>query len=267
MSPANEPGSHTRAKSTVALLLSFAAGLVDVVGYLTVYRFFTANMTGNTVHLGNNAVSGNWRDAAIAGSIIASFVMASIVGRAIIEAAARNSVRSIASVGFIVEAALIAAFIWMRPAALGTPHAQPLPTATVCGLLALLAGAMGLQTATLTRIGPLTIHTTFVTGMLNKFGEAVSHWLFWLHDAWRREMHTSDALRQSLQTLAFREARFVLTIWTCYLAGAIAGTWMNAHWKMHALYISIMLLAIAVLVDQFRPLSLEEEVEQLKGAA
>jgi hypothetical protein len=28
---------------------------------------------------------------------------------------------------------------------------------------------MGTQTATLTRIGPLTIHTTFVTGMLNKF--------------------------------------------------------------------------------------------------
>ena len=43
------PGNpRTRAKSLVALLLTFAAGIIDIVGYITVYHLFVAHMTGNT---------------------------------------------------------------------------------------------------------------------------------------------------------------------------------------------------------------------------
>ena len=34
---------------------------------------------------------------------------------------------------------------------------------------------MGLQTATVTRIRAPTVHTTFVTGMLNKLAQLISH--------------------------------------------------------------------------------------------
>ena len=44
---------------------------------------------------------------------------------------------------------------------------------------------MGLQTATLTRIGPLTIHTTFVTGMLNKFAQLLAHGMYHAYDLLR----------------------------------------------------------------------------------
>jgi hypothetical protein len=41
-----------RTKAVVALVLTFAAGYVDIVGLLTIYNLFTAHMTGTTVHLG-----------------------------------------------------------------------------------------------------------------------------------------------------------------------------------------------------------------------
>ena len=36
----------------VALALTWIAGFVDMVGYLVLYRVFVANMTGNTIALG-----------------------------------------------------------------------------------------------------------------------------------------------------------------------------------------------------------------------
>src|SRR5689334_2353309 len=105
-----DPGRNP-AKSAVALLLTFAAGFVDVVGYIAVYHLFTAHMTGTTVHLGQKLVAGDYTAAAVAAAIIASFVSASIIGRAIIEFGARRHFRRIASVSFAAEAVLLAAFV------------------------------------------------------------------------------------------------------------------------------------------------------------
>jgi uncharacterized membrane protein YoaK (UPF0700 family) len=124
---------------------------------------------------------------------------------------------------------------------------------------------MGLQTATLTRIGPLTIHTTFVTGMLNKLGQDVSHWLFWVHDEWRHGTQISAVLRRSPQHKAFREANFMFAIWLCYVGGAVVGTWTQSRWHIRALYVPVLVLVIAALVDRFRPLSVEEEIEQAES--
>ena len=39
-------------KLFVALILTFVSGLVDIIGYLGIYHFFTAHLTGTTVQLG-----------------------------------------------------------------------------------------------------------------------------------------------------------------------------------------------------------------------
>jgi uncharacterized membrane protein YoaK (UPF0700 family) len=256
------PTQRAAAKSVVVLLLTFTAGTVDVVGYINVYHLFAANMTGNTVHLGNNVAIGDWMEAAKAAAIISSFVAGSVVGRALIESGARRGVRRVASVTLVLEAVLITVFVWTSPLVLDRSTPQPAPAVAICGLLALLAAAMGLQTATLTRVGPLTIHTTFVTGMLNKFAQAVSQLLFWAHDEWRKGVQLRNLLRPLRRHPAFRVAKFMAAIWFCYMAGALAGTFMNSRWSIRALYSAVLLLFLAAGVDQFRPLSLEEEKEQ-----
>ena len=236
-------------------MLTFSAGMVDIVGYIALYHWFVAHMTGDTVHLGNQLVTGNWSEAEKAATVIGSFILGSIIGRAVIEAGARKHQRSIASVTLFSEAALIFVFICIRSVAISS-SAIPLPTLLI--LLALLAAAMGLQTATLTKIGPLTIHTTFVTGMLNKFAEAISEWLFWLYD--QRKLGTP--WRTSSQHPGFRNARFMGSIWLSYMLGSLGGTWMYSCWGVWVLYLPILMLILAVGIDQRQPLALEEEKEQ-----
>jgi uncharacterized membrane protein YoaK (UPF0700 family) len=259
------PGHSPRlkAKSIIALWLTFAAGIVDIVGYLAVYHTFVAHMTGDTVHLGNKLAIADWNEAAKPAAVIVSFIIGSIIGRAVIEAGARKHRRTVASVTLLAEVVLIMVFTWLGEPIAHPSQSQLISLRAVCGLLALLAAAMGLQTATLTRIGPLTVHTTFVTGMLNKFAQAVSEWLFWVHDELRGKARLAAILRASRQHSAFQSAYFVFAIWISYMVGAVAGTWMNSHWSLRTMYIPAAILFLAVAVDQFRPLSIEEEQEQV----
>ena len=254
MSQEDDASPRTRTKAAVALLLTFAAGYVDVVGYLGLYQVFTANMTGNTVHFAINLLHSHWRDAMLAGSMIPIFVAGSIVGRAIIEAGARNRIRRIASLTLSIEALLIGF------ASLAPPHTSA-PDIEI-GCLAALAFAMGIQTAALTRIGPLTIHTTFVTGMLNKLAQLVSHSMFLAYDRLRGEKRVIDA-----QLKVRRQALFIFSIWLTYLVGAIVGAMTEADFGLRSLLIPIVLLAIAILADQVSPLSIREEQEQMESGS
>ena len=89
----------------MAVLLTFVAGWVDIVGYLAVYHLFTANMTGTTVHLGHDLITGQYAAAVIALSVIGAFLLGSVGGRALIEVGARLHVRSIASITITVDRA------------------------------------------------------------------------------------------------------------------------------------------------------------------
>jgi hypothetical protein len=71
-------------------------------------------------------------------------------------------------------------------------------------------------------------------------------------------------MRESLidePTRVARQAVFVFLIWALYLAEAIVGTWMALRWRLQALYVPCLTLCLAIVADQLRPLSLEEERE------
>jgi len=252
---------HTKPKAIVALVLTFTAGFVDIVGLLTIYNLFTAHMTGTTVHLGEQLIRRNWPAAAVAASIVAAFLVGSVTGRVIIEAGARAAFRRVASFTLLAEWILLLSVSWWGSDALKQRLLPEGALAVVCPLVAMLAFAMGLQTATLTRIGPLTIHTTFVTGMLNKLAQLWSRWIFLTHDLY---FHSgfSDVERRKQRSVIAREARFVFAIWALYFAGAVCGTWFALHWQLRSLLLACLILFFIILVDQARPLSLEEEQEQ-----
>lgn len=239
---------HKRTKAVVALLLTFAAGCVDIVGYLTVYKMFTAHMTGDTVHLAQNVLQAHWQEAAVAASVIAAFVIGSIIGRAIIEIGVRRRVRSIASATLLIEAMFIAA-VAVDPRAWISANGILVP-------LAMLAAAMGMQTATLTRIGSLTVHTTFVTGMLNKLAQLISQALFLTYDL--RQGQPAKAQREKV----LRQSRFIFSIWLLYLVGAGTGTWMKSVWGARSLLLPTGIALVTMLADQWSPLSIEEEQDQ-----
>jgi uncharacterized membrane protein YoaK (UPF0700 family) len=240
-----------KSKMVVALLLTFASGLVDIAGYLGVFHFFTAHLTGTTVQLGHNLVVRKWVDVFAAGSIVLAFMGGSILGRVLIEIGSRRCFRKIASITLSIEAVLllVVALSFGSGAVLGRSYVR----------LILLAGAMGIQTATLTGIGPLTVHTTFVTGMLNKIAQLISHIGFRGYDLMKRKA-IGNARAEQRQEIHM--TLFLAAIWIFYVGGAAAGTWVFAFWGLRTLFIAVAMLMVGLITDQIAPLSILEEKEQ-----
>jgi uncharacterized membrane protein YoaK (UPF0700 family) len=133
-----------------ACLLATIAGYVDTVGYLR-FDAFAGLMTGNTVFLGIALSSADPMHALRYGTIILSFFIGVVVARTLLR------------------------FDW-PPAGVLTLSSAIL---VVCAFYEapqsafILAFAMGTENAAATRFGRVTLNTVFITGNLQKFGEAL----------------------------------------------------------------------------------------------
>jgi len=246
-------------KRTVALLLTFVAGSVDVIGYLTIQHVFTAHVSGLTAHLGIDLTGYDWSQAAIGASVIAAFLAGSVLGRVIIEVGAQARFRRIASVTLGIEMMLLLVFVAgdkLHPAGINTSS-----SGDAIWLLSALGCAMGLQTATLTRVGSLTVHTTFVTGMINKLAQQCSHFFFECYALYQAGPDTESHYR-TLRKNSFAQIVFFSSIWILYLLGAVIGTFLDRRIGLSALLLSVGLLACAITVDWVHPLAVEEEHDQ-----
>jgi uncharacterized membrane protein YoaK (UPF0700 family) len=175
-------GLRPPVRDALLLTLTAAAGSVDAVSFLGLGRVFTANMTGNLVLLGI-AIG----QAQLAGSIraviaFAAFVFGVLVG---VRVTARNEPPAVwprsATLTLLAELGLLLALL----AGWEIAGDRPGPVALDV-LIALSAGAMGMQTAAARRLGVMGLTTTFVTGMLTNLiaalatvGPGRSHWTLW----------------------------------------------------------------------------------------
>lgn len=131
-------------------LLTFATGLVDAASVLGLGHVFTANMTGNVVFLGFS-LAGAGRvttlDCLVA---LAAFLLGAMVG-------GRLAVAGVSfKVALLVESALLlaaAAIAWL----LGDVQTSHVPE------IALLASGMGVQNASVRKLGVLDMTTTVLT--------------------------------------------------------------------------------------------------------
>jgi uncharacterized membrane protein YoaK (UPF0700 family) len=207
--------------------------------------------------LGQNLVERNGTEVLSAAAIVTAFLFGSLFGRGIIEAASRARIRKIGTAMLAIEAAMLSGLAEAATRSAGVKSSianQPY------WALAVLAGAMGIQTATLTGIGPLTVHTTFVTGMVNKVAQLVSHIAFRAYDVVRRRPLAAAVLQQWHEDI--KQAAFLSAIWVFYVGGAAFGTWSYIEWGLRSLFIAVGLLLIGIAVDQFVPLSMKEEIDQ-----
>lgn len=231
------------AKAGVALTLTFAAGCVDIIGFRSLYHTFTAHMTGVTVHLGQDIIDAYPRDALVLLATLGAFVLGSVLGRTLVEIGKRNKLRSAAATSLALEFVLLVS--------VGAAGAVP---QWKLAMILVLAGAMGVQTATLTRIGPLTVHTTFVTGMLNKLAQLLSKSIFLAYDVGRGKRD-----RARLRPVVHRKALFMLSIWVLYLTGAVIGTDTQTAWGVRALFLPAGIVLLVTIFDQMNPLAIQVE--------
>lgn len=203
----------------VAALLAGVAGFGDAVGFLALFGVFTAHMSGNTTHLGVSLADGAWTDAAIRFFPIPMFVLAIAIGTATVEVVRRRPAgRERLAALLIAEAVLLVAFMVITAWARDADALRP-ASAAFFALAGVLTLVMGLQTAVLRRVGGLTVHTTFISGMLTQAAVGGVAWWFERRDARRvgapRPRGDADG--------PGGHALLALAVWACFGLGAVVG--------------------------------------------
>jgi uncharacterized membrane protein YoaK (UPF0700 family) len=116
---------------------------------------------------------------------------------------------------------------------------------------------------TVTRINGLRVYTTYLTGTLSKFSEAVVDYLFWFRDRTRRRIRTRfyKVLRLSPRQKSVQHAALTAGLWLGFFTGAVTGVVTEQRFAFFALYAPIAVLAVTIAVDVIRPVAAADEPE------
>ncbi len=178
------PGRHV----VQATLLTIVAGMADAVGFITMGGVFAANMTGNTVLAGIAVAErdylGAWHHAAPLLAFFLGAMLSCLLLRLLRGPAA----------SLLLEAVLIAGVGFLG---IGPEMA-----------VLIVALAMGLQAAAITRFGGVAVSTVVVTSTLARTADAALDWLW---------------PGQDRPPPSAAHPRLLALTWIGYLAGAIAG--------------------------------------------
>jgi len=196
----------------VALALTWIAGFIDIVGYIVLYHVFAANMTGNTVALGRGLADGDWGLVLRRGFAIPMFVLGLIVSRLALHLSQEKSAPRVAGGLFGMEVLLLATFTVFGSQEMSHGRIPSEAGWTYYLLVALPAMAMGLQNATLTHFGPLTVRTTHVTGTLSNLADELVQYLVWLKEHTGSAGRFFQAVRASRIQPSFRAACFLASV-------------------------------------------------------
>lgn len=242
-----------------AAFLTWIAGFVDAIGFVSLGQIYTANMSGNSVSIGIQWASQNWPETIRRIWPVVAYVIGLLFGRILIAVGARERIRSIASIAFLFEIAAL-----LPPFFSHVTGTQPVfgITFAYVGLLAL---AMGIQNAALTHFSSLTLNTGFVTGTLVKFAEEFTRYLIWSFDRLRGPRGSLRAIfSQSLKQKSLQIALLLAGIWIAYVIGAVCGALGDFAFRLQSLLIPIAALALLALVDLYHPLAIRDEQDQTK---
>jgi len=259
----HEPGPLTNLeKVNLAYAMTWAAGFIDLVGYVSLYGLYTSHMTGNTVAMARHVSELDWVGVVRRGWPIVTFVFGLMLGAFIYEAEKRRSIQVPFPPAIALEALLIAVFI---AAGIGThfkADIPPQPAGKFFLMVALLAVPMGIQNVVIRKVGGMNVYTTFVTGSLVKFAKNLSEYLFWFRDRTRGRLRSRilKVLRVSPRLATVQRAALTLGFWIIYLTGAVCGGFSIQRWRLLGMLAPVALLTAIALYGVFRPfLALNEE--------
>ncbi|MGH9345567.1 MAG: YoaK family protein [Terriglobia bacterium] len=240
----------------VAVLLTWVAGFVDAVGFISLGRIYTANMSGNSVSVGIAISSQNWVVLFYRIWPVITYVGGLISCRILLEIGARERIRAIASVAFASEIVLLApvCILGLPP----RPASSELPIAYI----ALLAFAMGAQNGILTRFSSHTLHTGFVTGTLLKFAEQFTKFLTESFDRFRAGDTLRRALLSTRNEKSFRMSSLLAGMYAAYIIGAVCGGFGDHVFSLKALAAPMVCLLGLIPLDLKRRLASQDEEQQ-----
>lgn len=210
----------------IASLLSFVAGIVNVVGFLSVQRL-TTNVTGHFAYFIDEVFKLNFWNGFIYFLYIFFFFLGSFVSNFLIEVISAKNKFYVYIVPTVIESVLLFAC-----ALFGQFIISKNPDILVFSLLF----AMGLQNSLVTTISNSAVRTTHLTGLFTDLGIDLSQLFFSKYKEQKSKLISSIKLR--------------LTIISFFFVGGIIGGVFFTSLGIHVLLIAGTTLLIGLVVDR-----------------
>jgi uncharacterized membrane protein YoaK (UPF0700 family) len=244
-----------RETAWVALVLAWVAGYVNVVAYFQLSKADVSHMTGDTMKLGPDLVTGKLGQLAVLLTPIPIFVLGIIIGIAVIQLARNKGARSPLALILGLEAALLSTYIGYATAqTLGnTIRAEFWWQITL--LISLPTVAMAFQTALIQKVAGRRIRTTYITGMLSDLAEDVVGLVVWFrrHTKGHSRRRFILALRVVPRQRTSVRVLLLAAIWTCFFLGALCGAYAEQRVLAVALVAPVVALVLLAIVELVHP--------------
>ena len=211
-----------------ASLLSFVAGMVNVIGFLAVQKL-TTNVTGHFAFFVDEFFRFQFSKSVIYLLYILSFLLGSFVSNFLVEIVNRRSEKNIFVLPVLIEVLIL----------LGVGIFGSLFTANYPDIIALsLLFAMGLQNSLVTRLSNALVRTTHLTGLFTDLGIELSQLFFYKTPEHQKKLFGNIRLR----------ARIILFF---FLGGTFAGL-IYPYFQLHALTIASLILFAGLVYDKVK---------------
>ena len=208
--------------------LAFVGGFGDAAGFVLASTF-TGHITGNLVLAAVSTAAGDWLTTLIRLSAIGAFLAGIFLSVACAHLTASRQWPPLVA-AFVGEVVLISA----GSLTLMSHTATGIEIFVLC-----LSLALGLQNGAFRRVGGISIHTTYLTGMLTGLMVTESEKLF--------------SQPSSAATTQDQRARLLYGIWVSFFLGAATGAALVLRFKeagMLAVVLVLMVLIVRTLLSE-----------------
>lgn len=211
---------------SIASLLSFVAGLVNVAGFLAI-QTLTTNVIGHFAFFVDEVFKLEYFLAFIYFLYIFSFLLGSFVSSFLIELISTKGDKNIYVIPTLIESIILI---------LAAVFGEFLIKENKDLLAFCLLFAMGLQNALVTKISNATVRTTHLTGLFTDLGIELSQLFFYKHKNQHYNLISSIKLR--------------LTIISFFFLGGVLGGVFYTTIELNILFLAAFTLIVGLLIDQ-----------------
>jgi uncharacterized membrane protein YoaK (UPF0700 family) len=209
----------------IATLLSFVAGVVNVVGFLSVQRL-TTNVTGHFAFFVDDILNLKSYEAIIMFLYIFFFFLGAFVSNFLVEIIHKKNEKNIFIIPIVLEICIL-----LTIGILGNYFYLQEPNVIALCLLF----AMGLQNSLVTKISNAVVRTTHLTGLFTDLGIEMSQLFFYTSKEQKEKLRSTIRLRMRIISFFF--------------AGGVVGGLLYTQIKLHTLIIPATLLLFGLAYD------------------
>lgn len=210
----------------LAILLSFVAGMVNVVGFLAIQQL-TTNVTGHFALFIYDLSNFELFKGLIYLLYIFSFLFGAFASSLLIETFRENKKMNVFVLPVIIESLLLILVATLGERALISAN----------WIACLLLFAMGLQNSFVTKISNAVVRTTHLTGLFTDLGIELSHLFFPANELQKQSLKATIRLR--------------IYIISFFFLGGLIGGYIFAKWhfELNTLFFGASILLLSLLYD------------------